>query len=67
MSLLTALILAAAAAQPAPPPAPQGASVTVMATAEILRAETASVDGGRDGLKRQVRPRPAGQIAIEFE
>ena len=66
MGSVIALVLAAAAVQ-APPPAGQGAQVTALATAVILRAETASELGGKDALQRHVRRHQDGQIAIEFE
>ena len=69
MTPLIALILAAAAPQvaaPEPRPAP-AAQVTVRATAEILRAETSSLNAGEGGAHRQVRNRPGGQSAVEFE
>ena len=66
MGSVIAWVLAAAAVQ-APQPAGQGAQVTAVATAVILRAETASERGGKDALQRHVRRQQDGQIAIEFE
>lgn len=67
MNALIAFVLAAAAVQPAPQDHSAGTRVSALATVEILRGETASEEAGPDGLKRQVRPRANGQVAIEFE
>jgi len=69
MMPLIALILAAAVPQSgAIEPQPHtSAQVTVRATAEVLRAETSNPDPGEGGLRRQIRRRADGQVAVEFE
>lgn len=58
-----ALILAA----PAATPQPQGARVSALASAEILRAATTRDDGAAPALNRHRRASPDGRITIEFE
>ena len=67
LALAAVAVQTPAAAVQAPLPAGQGARVTAVATAVILRAETASELGGKDALQRHVRRQQDGLIAIEFE
>ena len=72
MSFAWSLLAAAAATLWNPlgvdPRPPQGVTVSVPVTAEILRAETSALRAGPEGQTRQVRPRDKGQvILVEFE
>ena len=67
LALAAVAVQTPAAAVQAPLPAGQGARATAVATAVILRAETASELGGNDALQRHVRRQQDGHVTIEFE